>query len=59
MRHMHIFEFIFSFLYVRDWYSGDLELSMPRVALFASMIFLILLGIALASVLQAPVTYVR
>lgn len=56
---MSIFQFIFSFLYVRNWYTGDLELSLPRVALFASMIFLVFLGIVMASVLQTPVTYVK
>ncbi len=56
---MTFFQFIFSFLYVRDWYSGDLELSLPRVALFSAMLFLILLGIAIACILQSPVEYVR
>ncbi len=56
---MTLFQFIFSFLYVRNWYSGELELSLPRVALFSAMLFLILLGIAIASVLQTPVEYVR
>jgi hypothetical protein len=56
---MNIFQFIFSFLYVRNWYSGDLELSLPRVALFSGMIFLILLGVALAGLLQAPVQYIQ
>lgn len=55
---MNIFQFVFSFLYVRNWYTGDLELSLPRVALFFAMLFLVLLGIAIASILQAPVAYV-
>jgi hypothetical protein len=56
---MNIFQFIFSFLYVRNWYSGDLELSLPRVALFSGMIFLVLLGVVLAGLLQTPVMYVK
>ena len=56
---MTFFQFIFSFLYTRDWYSGKLELSLPRVSLFCAMLFLILLGIVLASILQSPVAYVR
>lgn len=55
---MKLVQFVFSFLYVRDWHSGDLELSLPRVVLFSSMIFLVLLGIVMASVLQSPVSYV-
>lgn len=50
-------QFIFSFLYVRNWYTGQLELSRPRVTLFCSMGFIILLGVLIASVLQTPVTY--
>lgn len=53
-----IFQFIFSFLYVRDWYSGNLELSFPRVALFCGMLFLVFLGVLMAIILQTPVTYV-
>lgn len=54
---MKIFQFIFGFLYTRNWYSGELELSRMRVSLFFAMIFLLLLGVAIVSVLQAPVTY--
>lgn len=53
-----MFQFIFSFLYTRDWYSGKKELSLPRVSLFCAMLFIVLLGIVIASVLQAPVVYV-
>jgi hypothetical protein len=56
---MQLFQFIFSFLFVRDWYSGQRELSLPRVALFSAMLFLVLLGIVMASILQAPVQYVQ
>lgn len=54
---MQVLQFVFSFLYVRNWYSGEMELSRPRVILFAGMLFIILLGVAIASVLQTPVTY--
>jgi hypothetical protein len=55
---MNIFEFVFSFLYTRDWYTGKMELSRPRVALFSAALFLILLGVVIASILQAPIEYV-
>ena len=55
---MKFVQFVFSFLFTRNWYSGERELSLPRVALFSSMLFLILLGVVMASVLQAPVHYI-
>jgi hypothetical protein len=56
---MQFVRFVFSFLYTRDWYSGERELSHPRVALFSLMLFLTLLGIAMAVVLQTPTEYSR
>lgn len=49
--------FVFAFLYVRNWYTGEMELSRPRVALFSSALFLIMLAITIIAVLQAPVEY--
>lgn len=54
---MSFFRFAFSFLFVRNWNSGDMELSRPRLALFCGGIFLLLLALTIISVLQAPVTY--
>lgn len=54
---MEIIQFIFYFLFTRNWYTGELELSRPRVVLFAAMLTLILLGVLIASMLQTPVTY--
>ena len=34
-----------------------MELSFPKVALFAAALFLILLGVLMASILQTPVEY--
>ena len=50
--------FVFAFLYVRNWYTGEMELSRPRVALFASALFLIMLAITMIAALQAPVEYI-
>lgn len=55
---MSFFRFAFSFLYVRNWHTGEMELSRPRVALFAAAVFLVLLGLTIISILQAPVEYV-
>ena len=54
---MKIIQFVFSFLYERNWHSGERELSRPRVALFSAMIFLILLGLLIVSILQTPIEY--
>lgn len=50
--------FIFSFLYARNWFTGKHELSLPRVTIFAAMIFLVILGVIIVSILQSPVAYV-
>ena len=54
---MEIIRFVFSFLYTRNWHTGEMELSRPRVTLFAGALFLLLLGFVIVSFLQAPVTY--
>lgn len=54
---MVIFRFVFPFLYSRNWHTGNLELSLPRVVLFSAMLFIILLGVLMAAVLQTPVSY--
>ncbi len=54
---MDPFRFIFSFLYIRDWHTGEQELSRPRVTVFAVGLFMIVLGLLIVSFLQAPVTY--
>ncbi len=50
---------MFGFLFTRNWYTGELELSRPKMALFAAMVFLVILGLFLITLLQAPVTYVN
>jgi hypothetical protein len=54
---MGFWRFIFSFLYIRNWHSGQMELSRPRIALFASAIFLLILAITLITFLQTPIEY--
>ncbi len=55
---MRFFKFAFSFLYVRNWHSGQMELSRPRFILFCAGLFLLLLALTIISFLQAPVVYV-
>lgn len=54
---MKFFQFVFDFLYERNWHTGERELSRPRVALFCGMLFLLLLGALIVSILQTPVVY--
>lgn len=55
---MDFLKFAFSFLYVRNWHTGQKELSRPRLALFGTGLFLLLLALIIITVLQAPVEYV-
>ncbi len=55
---MTFWRFVFSFLYVRNWYTGDLELSRPRLALLSAALFLLVLAVMLITVLQTPIEYV-
>lgn len=54
---MTFWHFVFSFLYVRNWHTGQRELSRPRVALFSAGIFLVLLALSIIAFLQATVVY--
>jgi hypothetical protein len=56
---MSFLKFAFSFLYQRNWHTGQMELSRPRVAIFCGVIFLVLLALTIISFLQAPVEYNR
>lgn len=54
---MKLIIFIFPFLFVRNWHTGELELSRPRVVLFGAMLALIIFGLVIAGILQSPVIY--
>lgn len=54
---MQLVKFVFPFLFARNWHTGELEFSRPRVALFAGMMLLIVLGLLIVAFLQAPVQY--
>ena len=51
-------QFTFSFLYTRNWHTGEKELSRSRTAIFCAALFLILLALTLISILQAPVVVI-
>ena len=54
---MDFWHFLFSFLYVRNWHTGNRELSRERVALFCAALFLVLLALSIIAFLQAPLQY--
>jgi len=54
---MDLFKFVFPFLFARNWHTGRVELSRPRIALFSAMLFIVFLAVLMASVLQTPVAY--
>lgn len=56
---MDFIRFVFSFLFIRNWHTGELELSRFRMALFCGAIFLFLLALTLIAFLQAPVEVVK
>lgn len=56
---MTFLKFIFSFLYVRNWHTGELELSRPRIAIFCGGLFLLLLAFTMIVFLQSPVEVYR
>jgi hypothetical protein len=54
---MTFWQFVFFFLYVRNWHTGQYELSRQRLAIFCGALFLLLVALLLVSIMQAPVVY--
>jgi hypothetical protein len=54
---MRILRVIFPFLFARNWYTGELEISRNRLLLFALFLVLFFLAIAIVLGLGAPVEY--
>jgi hypothetical protein len=55
---MSFFRFIFSFLYTRNWHTGRMELSTPRVIILLASIILLGIATAMIAYLQTPVVYI-
>lgn len=55
---MSILRFILPFLFVRNWYTGEWEISRMRCILFGTLALFVILGIIIAYILQMPVTYI-
>ena len=54
---MQILRFILPFLFVRNWQNGSFELSRARCVLFGSVALIVLIGVGIAFLLQAPFMY--
>lgn len=52
---MSFIQFVFSFLFIRNWHTGEWELSRSRMAIFCIGLFLILLALTLVAILQNPI----
>lgn len=51
---MKFLQFVFSFLYVRNWHTGYKELSPYRTAVFAAGLLIVLLALLMIHYLQSP-----
>jgi uncharacterized membrane protein YidH (DUF202 family) len=54
---MSFLRFVFSFLYIRNWHTGRMEISRSRLWLFLALIGLVCLALGIISFLQAPISY--
>lgn len=54
---MSFFRFVFSFLYIRNWHTGKMELSRPRLIVFGAFLLLILVAMLMIAFLQIPIEY--
>jgi hypothetical protein len=49
------FKFSFSFLYTRNWHTGEQELSKSRLAILACGVTFVLISLILIGLLQVPI----
>jgi hypothetical protein len=54
---MSFAQYLFSFLYVRNWHTGRYEVSPIRLMLFLAGVFLLVMAFGIVTYLQAPVAY--
>jgi hypothetical protein len=54
---MRMIRIIFPFLFVRNWYTGQWEVSQHRLIIFGAFLLLFGLAIAIVIALGAPVRY--
>jgi hypothetical protein len=54
---MSFFQFVFSFLYTRNWHTGNKELSTPRLLLLIAALLLFAIATGMIVFLQTPIVY--
>lgn len=54
---MGFWRFVFSFLYTRNWHSGQMELSRQRLWAFLAVVMVLLIALIFIYLLQRPVLY--
>ncbi len=54
---MSFFRFIFSFLYIRNWHTGQQEISRPRLVLLLAVVMLVGVALLMIAYLQTPIVY--
>jgi len=54
---MKFFRFVLPFLFYRNWYNGQWELSKHRLLIFSVAVAIVCLGVLTAYIMQMPVIY--
>lgn len=54
---MSFFRFVFSFLYTRDWHTGRMEISTPRLMVLIAALVLFAVATGMIAYLQTPIVY--
>lgn len=54
---MWLLRFLFPFLFIRNWETGEVEFSRPRLFWFIIGIGFLVLGLIFIALLQRPVVY--
>ncbi len=54
---MSFFRFVFSFLYTRNWHTGQMELSTARLMVLFAALILFAIATAMIAFLQTPIVY--
>lgn len=54
---MSFFRYVFSFLYIRNWHTGERELSPARLYIFLGFVVLLLVATIMIAILNSPIEY--
>lgn len=54
---MSFLRFVFSFLYTRNWHTGQMEISTPRLMVLIAALVLFAVATGMIAYLQTPIVY--